>query len=472
MTSPTKAPPRRFTLRDSEEETKQDPVAPQTQVSESPRRFSLRDKPVEFPEQEEEQKEEPGMIGKFFDQKKEDLKGLGRAVSRGTEAVIGAPRNFGEFLEELVPEKALKAGAGLVGLEEPVTKAIDTVKKYSPYKLLPSSEDVRDVNKYLFGKTFEPENEDQKKVDEVVTDFVNLAIPLKGKELKVLKPALTSLGGNLVKEGLEYVGIGKEGQQYGKIGTFFLTSLIKPGAANSLKNELYNDARNARPERVRINTPNLTTGLNSLERRLKQGGSESWKSKIFDKVSEIRKQISGDSIEVQELEKFKNSTNNIISELYSEKNVGKTGIKSAQKYTNELAKTIDKSLEEYGKVNPKWEALYRPANEVHGAIESSKRARNFITRQYKKLSLPSLGVLFGVEQALGPLGVAGAAAAGGAGFLGAELVARMWKSPTIRKLYTNIVNGAVKKNSLVVNENMKKLDKEFQKEKKKSQSKQ
>lgn len=415
----------------------------------------------------------PEEITSFLDAKKNPKESLGanigrqagRSSARIAETVIGAPRAFGEFLEGLIPEEKIKNLAGKVGLKKQVEKGYEFGKKIAPYKLLPSSEDVRELNKTLFGKSVEPKNEWEQKADSLVSDFTALALPLPGSKFKLLKPALLAVGGNAASEMIGQIGGTKKQQDYAKIGTFVFGSLINPKSAENLKNDLYSKAREARPERVRTESPNLNASLNTVERNLKKGGTETWKGKIFTKIDELRDNIAGDSIEVGELEKFKTSLNNIISELYAEKNISKPGIKTAQRYVNQLGKIVDNSLKDYGKINPEWEAFYRPANEVHAAIAQSHKARNFIGKTAKKYGMHAILPALGIGHfAGGPgiAGIAGSAAVGASLITGGELAVKFANSPELRKLYSNLINSAIKQDAIAVNENLKRMDKELQ----------
>ena len=185
------------------------------------------------------------------------------------------------------------------------------------------------------------------------------------------------------------------------------------------------------------------------------------KPKIQTKLDEVRKQISGNSIEVGELEKFKTSINNILSELYAEKNVSKTGIKSAKRYANWLAGIVDDSLKDYEKANPTWGKLYRDANEVYGTIAQSNKVKNFIGKNLGKISPHLAYSLFGVghggtAKTLASLG--GAAAVGLGTVETGALVTRIMKSPRLRKYYFDVLQNALKEDVVATQENLRKLE--------------
>ena len=393
----------------------------------------------------------------------------GRSTARVVETVAGAPRALGDFLESLVPEKIIKKGAEKIGLKEPVEKGMEFAKEYAPYKLFPSSQDIRkNVTKGLFGEKLEPKNEWEAKADEVVSDFAALALPFPGAQFKVIKPALLSLGGNVASEIVGKMGGSEKEKTYAKLGTILAGSMINPKAAENLKNDLYKDARAARPADAKVNAGNLSTKSSALEKELMKGDPKAAsKTKAVGLLKDLRSKIENKEISVDELEQFKRDINEARSSLYETFKTDKVGRKSAKRNLDSVSKLVDSTLSEYGKQNPQWEAFYRPANEVHGAIAQSKKARDVISRVAKKYGhhaiLPILGLgHYGGATAIE--GVLGSAAIGAAGLGASEIGSRIWKSPTLRKHYTNLVNSALADDVVLIEENLKKLEKALKEE--------
>jgi len=421
----------------------------------------------------------PEEITSFLDKKKEPKESLGsnigrqvgRTGARVAETVLGAPRAFGEFLEGIIPEKAIGSLAGKVGLKEPVEKGFEFAKEHAPYKAFPTSENVREVNKYLFGKNVEPKNEWERKADDLVGDFTALALPIPGSKLKFLKPAILALGGMAASEGIGSIGGTEKQKQYGKIGTILLGSMINPKGADNLAKDLYSKAREARPTDAKVSALKLSDKIEDLEKQLVKGDPKATsKRKSLDLLKEVKSKIKNNEIDVDELEQFKRDINEARSGLYDEFKSDKVGRKSAKRNLDTVSKFIDGSLYEYGKNNPEWEAFYRPANEVHGAIANSKRARNWIGKNMRSIGFPALAGELGLYHFVSP-GAAGAGlAAVGAGtsLIGAsEIMSRVIKSPTLRKYYTNTIAGALKEDAVVVHENLQKIDQELREENKK-----
>ena len=383
---------------------------------------------------------------------------LGQHTARAAETILGAPRALGEFLESLVPEQALTKGAEFVGLEKPVTKALEIGKKFAPYKLFPKKEDVREFGKTLFGQTFEPQTITEKKAGELTEDFTSLAFPFFSGPVKIIKPLLVSVGAHLGKEIAGMAGAGKNTQNFIKQGLMVVGSLYNPKGLDKFKDDLYQEARNLRPSDATVTAKNLRSKLENFKKELQLGGSARSKEMALKKADEILGKIENDNIQVRELEEFKKTINEAKTELYKDINLTKTGIKSAKRNLNNVSSIVDKGLEEYGKTNPEWEAFYRPANEAHGAIAESKKVSNLINKNYKKFATPGLAALFGATKLVGGLPTAGVGVAGVAALKTGELIARIMKSPTLSKYYSQVILDALKGNAEGLKDNMKKLD--------------
>jgi len=276
---------------------------------------------------------------------------------------------------------------------------------------------------------------------------------------------LTALGANAVSEGIGQLGGTEKQKAYAKIGAILASSMIHPKSAENLKNDLYSKAREARPNDAKVNATNLQKSATNLKEQLMKGdpGAAS-KKKSLELLNKIKSKIKKNEIDVEELEEFKRNINEARSGLYEEFKSDKLGRKSAKRNLDFVSNLIDKSLKEYGKTNPEWEAFYRPANEVHGAISQSYKARNFIKRHAKQLGAPALLTELGLYHAGGIGASAAALAAGGAALGSTEIMSRIMKSPTLRKHYTNLIGNSLKEDIVAVRENLEALDRELKKE--------
>lgn len=395
---------------------------------------------------------------------------LVRTGLRGAETALGAPRAFGDFLESIIPEKLITKGAEKIGLKEPVEKGFKFAKEHAPYKLFPKSEDIRrEISDRFFKGASEPKNEWEAKADEAVTDFTALVLPLPGSKIKPIKAGLLALGGNVASETVGQFGGSENQKAYAKLGTIVAGSFINPKAAENLKNDLFSKAREARPAEAKVASRSLIKAADKLEKKLMQGDPKSpSKTKSSDLIKTIKEKAKSGEISLDELEEFKRNINEARSGLYEEFKSNKAGRKSAKRNLDSVSKLIDGSLNEYGKQNPKWEAFYRPANEVHGAIAQSQRARNWVTRHIGKLGSAALLAELGLYHGASPVAAGislGAGVAGAALTVEAQALAqRVFRSPTLRKHYIQLLNGAMKEDVVVVRENLKKMEKELKKE--------
>lgn len=422
----------------------------------------------------------PEEITTFLSKKSEPQEGLaenigrqvGRSGARVAETVLGAPRAFGDFLEGLVPEERIKNLAEKVGLRKPVEKGFEFRKKFAPHKLLPKSEDIRkNVTKFIFGEKLEPKNKWEEKADSLISDFAALAIPLPGNQLKLLKPALLALGGNAVAEGVGWAGGTEKQKTYAKIGTILAGSMINPKSAETLKKQLYDEARSLRAPDAKVDAFKLQNNVKKYRQDLQKGGSAPYKTAALKKLDELEEAAKSGDIGVEELEKFKISINTLRGALYEEFKGNKAGRKLAKASLDRVSNIVDKGLDVYGFANPEWLSVYRQANEVHGAIAQSSRARNFIARTAKKYGVHGILPALGIGHAVGipgVVGMAGTAAAGTAAVMGGEIIAKFAKSPTLRKHYMDLINSAMKEDAILVHKNLEKLKKELEKSNKES----
>jgi len=391
-----------------------------------------------------------------------------RSGARVEETILGAPRAFGEFMESLIPEKLLKKGAKKLGIEKPIESGLEFSRKYAPYKLFPKSQQVRDLNKFLFGAKIEPKNKWEEKADNAISDFAALALPFPGSQLKLLKPGLLAAGGNIASEVVGQIGGTEKEKTYAKLGTFLVGSMINPGSAKKLEKNLYDQARGARPNDAKVKTNELIKKTKDLEKQLSKGDpNASSKKKSVDLLKEIRSKVKNNEIDIEELEQFKRDINEARSGLYETFKTDKVGRKSAKRNLDAVSNVVDDTLKSYGRKNPEWESFYRPANEVHGAIAQSQRVRNKLVQVAKKYSHHAILPILGIGHMGGAAAIEGiaASAAVGAGIVGTgEIISKVMKSPTLRKRYMDLINSALKDDVVAIRENMDKLERELQEE--------
>jgi len=384
-----------------------------------------------------------------------------RASMRFLETFGGIPRSLAELGE--IPSELLVKGLEKIGVGTAPRKALETAKKYAPYKLLPQTEQLREFSRDLFGEHFEPKNRTERFADEVATDFAALAFPVPGAQVKAMRPLLTALGANVLGEGAEAFGFGKTGKGAIKLGTMMLGSLYNPRGAENYKNMLYEAARDARPADATVSTNVLRRQIDKIRTNLKKGGIAPSDKPAMEKLNDLEGLMEGAQIPVEQLERFKIKVNEELGGIYQRLEGNRPGIRSAKRNLENVAKAADDALTLYGTQNPEWGGLYRSANQAHGAIAQSKRAMNFIKKQSGKLWKP-VGAYFGLEKFVpgvpklfGPK-VAVPAAAGLGLVKSGEIAYQIAKSPALRRYYLNVLKGAARENAPVVSQNLKKMN--------------
>lgn len=389
---------------------------------------------------------------------KEAERHIQRSISRAGEAVLGTPGNLLQL-----PEKAVKyIGEKLTGQKSTgFDEAMKIAKHLLPGGNLPSTEQVREQTAKISEGKLEPQNKAEEISDELVSDFASLAIPTKGK-IPFLRALGLAVGTNLAGEGAEFLGASEEGKTATKVGSMFLLSAINPNGAKKYGDKLFKEAEAAIPKGATIPAANISASANKLKAELKKGGTAPYKTSALTKVNEIQNKIKKGRIAVDELAQFKIDINKARSSLYADVALDKGGRALAKRNLDSAARVVDDALKEYGKVNPTWEQLYRPANEVYGAIAQSKKVSNAIGRLIKQNPHTAGSILAG-ELFLAPKSVP--FVIGGAGLLKTgELIARISKSKTLQKYYGEVVKAALKDDATTMIKYLNKLDAGLKKE--------
>lgn len=373
-----------------------------------------------------------------------------RTASRIGETVLGTAGDILKLPKKLIPLSEDLEGGRLSDI-------------------IPGSEELKKSSEKLLGEKVKPRTSSEKRSDEFIEDITSLFLPIKGKLpfLKSLQRSTSiALGGQAAKETAKRFKVGEEGQEAAKITGIIVSSLIDPKSAVKHVNGLYDLARSNRPVNAVVKAGNLRNASNALETSLKKGGTAPSKTKTLEKLKEIKGKIKNNNIEVDELESFKRTLNELRSALYEEFKSDKIGRKSAKRNLDNVSKVIDDALTEYGKANPSWEKYYRPANEAFGAIEQSKKISNFI-KKHANVAAPTSGGALILESIFGgglPVKTAAIGGIGTVALKGAELMARIMKSKTLRNHYLNVLGAAAKEDATALSRNLQKLIDDSEKE--------
>jgi len=382
---------------------------------------------------------------------------VGETIAGLPGDILALPGNVAKFVASKVSPKAHKD----------VSMAADIARAILPGGGAPTSGEIRQQTKQVSGGYLEPQTKAEQIGDEFVSDFISLAIPVKGKVpfANALARALgISAAGTAASEGVGLLGAGEGGREWAKTGATFLGSMFNPKGATKYVSGLYEEAKNLLPQGASAPATHLSGQLSSLKQQLHKGGSAPSKTKAIQKIDEVQAKISKGRIPVDELTEFKKSINEARSGLYEEFKSDKVGRKMAKKNLDAVSKSVDGALQEYGKSHPEWAKSYNAANEGFGAIAKSKKIRTNAARflkQHPHVAYGGLGsALFSLTA---PHALVGAAA--GAAALGSiELYKKISSSPVLRKYYTQAVQSAAKEDAASFAKNMEKLDSKIKSE--------
>lgn len=394
---------------------------------------------------------EPGFL-------EESARHIGRSASRAVETVAGLPGDIVNLALN-APAKA----AELITGEKVPESAMKIARAFIPGAMAPTSSELREVSKTAFNGYLEPKNEKEKFSDEIVSDFASLLIPVKGK-IPFVRSMLSAIGGNVLKKGSELTGLPDWASQTAKIGSMFLISAYNPKGAEKYVNNLFSSSRERLPKNAKVGAQDLLKDLSKVEKELSRGGSAAYKNPSLTKIKEIKGKIKKGNIPVDDLTQFKIDINQARSALYKNTELTKSSEKMAKRYLDQVAASVDNSLNQYAKTNPKWGELYQSANEGFGAINQSKKfVRNltgFATKHPYAAGAAIIGKLVFTPKTAIVAGLGYSAIKAG------EVMVQIAKNKTLRHYYQELVKSTLKNNSSEIAKNLKKLDEGLKKEQK------
>lgn len=403
--------------------------------------------------------EEPKSALKSFAE--EGLRHGARTISNIATRAVGLPGDIFSLVDEYVAK--------------PISKGI-TGKEGVPYeetllgKAVPTTETHRKGLEQKTGEYLRPQNKIEKFTDDVIEDASLLINPsrLISKGAKkvptVFKSLAKSLGANLAGESLKELGTSETTGNITKAGAlFFLSALDQPAAAKQVA-QLYRNAEAKLPSNATTKASSLSKNIDSLEHQIIKGRPVENLSPpekfVVDQASKIKNLIQNNQISVEQAIAQKRSLYKELATLYKE--VPK---KAEQKSVKNLAKQIgnylNKTIEDYGKSNPKFYKDYKNADEAFSTLSKSNFISNWIENNIVQHPMTTgLLHIFGA-----PIGAIAQTATGAfIPYQGAKLAYRIAKSPTLAKIYGNTLKAAAKEDSKLFNKYLKELDDSLQKE--------
>lgn len=344
-----------------------------------------------------------------------------RIGSRIAETIGGIPGDVGSLIQSGV-FAGLEKLTGIPATEEAREKA----KGYRA----PTSKELKKMSIEATGGYTKPQSKAEEIGDELAETVASLVGPMKFR--KVLG---VSIGSQAAKEGIKLLGGGETSQEAGKLGTMFLLSMLNPGGALKYAESQY-DKADILSKGASISAKNLENNLYNLRSDLQKGVSTSNKSSVLKPIEEILPKIKNGKIRVDELTSAKRDINNLMGEPST--------LTGARKLLNGLGKEIDNAIKPYEKINPQFGKVYRPANEIYGAVKQGNKASNFIKKTLGAKSVLGAAI---AETALGHPEYIIPTIATALGSLGAaktvDFMTRVAKSKELQKFYSKAITAAL-----------------------------
>lgn len=355
-----------------------------------------------------------------------------RVSMRAAEALGGMP---GEMVQSLAAplghyvSKGIQAVTGKEVPEEALTGAAS---------VLPTSEDIKKFHEKYTGEYYRPQTEGQARADEIVQDTVRVGLPmLASGGTSAMTNALRIAGvvgaGQGSKEVAKRLGYGREGQEYAKMGAQMITSMINPGLGKNLAKAHYDEV-NRLPATYKGNASPLRRALSEEMRWAKSLGDTADKAFIRQQLQPLMDKIDKNPrLSFQEAREYMRALNQNASSLYDMPSSARAAVRSK---VATIRDQFDKFFQQADKHQPGWYGHLKAGNEIHGAIEGSRKFADYVRRNKSNLIKVGVGSLaLDAVTGLNSYGTVGLAGSAAALYPVGKIIYQMHKSPLLRNAY-------------------------------------
>ena len=175
---------------------------------------------------------------------------------------------------------------------------------------------------------------------------------------------------------------------------------------------------------------------------------------VLDQIEKVRPLIKDGKVDISQLWDQKIDLNKDLSKLYALP--GKSTQKSAKNLSKKVTQAINDTIKDYGETNPSFYKPFKDADQAFGVI-----SRSNLLQGWAEKSLKFTPVSAGLVHLIGIPGLTEAAtyaASAALPYQAGKVMYRVSKSPALTKIYRNIINSALKEDSVAFNKYMKDLD--------------
>jgi hypothetical protein len=362
---------------------------------------------------------------------------LSRIASRVVETIGGSVGD----IESLIQSGIFAGLEKLTGM-----KADEKVREQAKQDRLPTSGELKKFSQEATKGFTTPQNKLEETGDEFAETIASLLGPMKFR-----KALGVGVAASLAKEGLKVAGTSEGTQEVGKLGTMFLSSMYNPGGAMKYANNLYNRA-DALSRGASVQSHVSQGHLVNLLNDLKKGVTTTEKNSVIKPIEDLLKKYKqGGKILVHDLTAAKRDIHAIMKDPET--------LKGSKKLLKSVGHEIDEAIKPYERINPSFSKVYRPANEIFGAVAEGNKAANLIHKVAGHKSI--LGAVV-AEMAIGhpeylmpTLATYGGTLATAKTF---DFFSRLKKSPELRKYYGKAIEAAIKEDGLSLRKYSNKID--------------
>src|SRR6185436_17891946 len=243
----------------------------------------------------------------------------GQYASRAGEILVGASGNLKkayqqtkDYLQSFLPEK-------LKTHEENLPQPEESSFEHMFMNPLTSSElretATKDIAETLGGSReyFEPRGKKEEFIGDLTQDITSAFSPGSGPFRFMTKLGAPILG-NLVKQGLDYVGADKSTAEKAKLGTMLVTSIAGQSNPGQFASERIAQGKNLVPQNATLDVTRLANRFLPLYDRLRMGLRTPSKSRAMEGMRDLAQQVQNNRMSVHSLMQARDDINEWIAE--------------------------------------------------------------------------------------------------------------------------------------------------------------
>lgn len=422
-------------------------------------------------------REEPESTAEWGNRFSEQMK------ARSAEMGLGLPgglkkafQQSREYIDSLLPESVQELSKSIQEQE----KRMFQPEKGSVQDFFvnpPTAGEIREkgtkkLAKAKFGNAdyLEPRNDLEKAAGELNQDLT--AMFLGPGQMRMLTRIGAPIAGNLVKEGLKYVGADEKTAEKAKLGTMLAFTLASQSNPQQFARNRIAQGRSMVPQGMTVDAMPLAQSLFPLQQRINRGLNVPSKSRAQQGINELAEQARAGNgrMDMHSLMDARDNINEWISEAGGwdiPAPVRDATVRNLNELKRSVIDTIDNNL---ATRYPQAGELYRSGYEASAVTHQSNAISNFIERHFGK-TIKSIGAKLLFPAAVGGAALVpkGAVAAGVLypAYKAGQVIYRVSRSPTLAHYYADVIESSIRGNAAEMVHSLSKLDHELEKEEKK-----